>query len=57
MQLHAIIRGMYDNNLSMIQTFCQDDAYKIESFSKKFQREEDEFRFVRVMIEKIEFDF
>ena len=56
-ELHAIIRRMYGKNLSTIQTFCHDDAYKTESFPKKFQREEeDEVRFVHVMIEKFEFD-
>ena len=49
---------MYDKNLSTIRTFCHDDAYKLRVCPGKFQgEEENDVRFVHVMIEKIEFDF
>ena len=50
--VECMIKFEHDTNI--LSRWC----LPIESFPKKIQREEeDEFRFVRVMIEKIEFDF
>ena len=57
-QLHAIIHGTYGKNLSTIRIIFQDDADKLRVSRRSFrEKKRDEFRFVRVMIEKIEFDF
>ena len=41
----------------MIRIFCHDDAYKLRVCPGKFQgEEENEVRFVHVMIEKFEYD-